>query len=749
MNTIDIIMFFISLIGIGVVIYFIYSTWSSSINWLTNILNIAPPKPCNGGCYNEQICDLNLNKCRKNCKEGESYYDIGSEGICCDNTTHEIVENVCTPKCPTGQIRCGSTDCLDPATDECVNDKICKKQFVAYKETETGGIIKKCCGKDNIGNQLYPKNGDCVFCLGTKCGSNCCPTIDGPDAKDINHPENKNPGSSCVSPDYCCNPKFIGKDDVTGKDVCCQTELCGDKCCSGNKSCNKNAVGGPKCQIKCGDSFCPDDSDLCVSNNGTLKCYPSTCKWEQTNYVPPAIYDKTGGVQKLRSVCLAGGNVITSQKPMVAVSGVNTIMSSDTSISLSATENNQRCKTVDACLGKIQQLGLEKTIYNDTLTIKDNNRCQGKVNCSNLLPTNDQLKTTYGYTRDANLDTNGYYNKTLCPAKKEDGADDVNCCYDRITKEFNGYVCPDNQLCYNDILSDAQYCYKKGSTTAASYNLNNCSNVVEPTIIKNTLTCNCPQGTHAGTKCQYSNATQCSNNGTVTSDKNDNFNCICSPGFTGINCQNIKILKESDLSLAGVLSGVCDWCHIVPGPGVSLTLNPDTSTREYKSETKLFGTVTVGATVLVKYTGKYKKGGTEFSFTGDVSLINCGLKLSGNFPTVTGTDNFVVKSSLFGVSAAVAVIGIPINLNVVAGTEVRYIDWDNNECPASDVKTTNYWKCSDPKFETCCSNNLTSWSNCAYDLSPCNRLSSNLSTDKPAFNKSIIQSSEGKGYYYV
>lgn len=730
------------------IIYYISNNFAVNTDWIKKFLNIETIKPCGGDCYNEQICDLKLNKCRKNCKDGESFYDIGTEGICCNNTTHEIIENICREKCPTGKIRCGNTDCLDPVNEQCVNGKICNNQYVANKETETGGIIKKCCGKDDIGNQLYPLNGDCVNCLGKKCGSNCCPTKDSSDAKDINHPENKHAGTQCVAPDYCCDPKFVGKDDVTGKEICCQNELCGTKCCSGNKKCNNIAVGGPKCQVKCGDEFCPDDSDLCVNNNGKLKCYPSSCKWEQTNYVPPAIYDKTGGVQKLRSVCLAGGNAITSENPMISISGINPNMSSDTSISLSATETNQRCKTIDACLGKIQQLGLEDTVYNDTLTIKDNNICQGKVNCSNLLPTMEELKTTYNYTQeDKRID--GYYDKTLCPAKKQDGTDDVNCCYDRVTKEFNGYVCPDNQLCYNDILTEQQYCYKKGYTNPSSYNLNNCNNVVEPTIIKNTLTCNCPKGTHAGTKCQFSNFTDCKNNGTVIVDeKTDKFSkCVCNPGFTGINCENIRILKVNEIQSylgGGVVSGICDGCHIVPGPGISLSLTPILSVS-YNNSNLYISTLPRGD-VIVDYTAKYKISGFEKTFSGRVTLKHCLQNYYGYFPQVSGTNNFVVQSAKYLVSAAIAVIGIPIDVNV-DGTK-RYLDWDGSDCPASDVKTTNWFRCSDSNAEKCCKNNLSASGYCDYLYSPCERKSDNLAGNTPALNKSIIESRGVGGYYY-
>lgn len=745
------------LLGGGYYLYENYGGFYGMLNFFTDLFNPAP-KPCGGDCYNNTICDLVLKKCRKNCKEGESFYDIGNEGICCNNTTHEIVNDVCTPKCAEGTTRCGSVNCVNPAEEECVDGKICNNQFVANKVTASGQIIKTCCGKDASGNQLFPKDGECVNCQGNKCGLNCCPTKDGPDAKDSYHPENKNPGTKCVQPDWCCNPKSVGKDDVTGKDVCCQNELCGDKCCSGNKTCNKNAPGGPKCQIKCGDDFCPVDTDLCVSNNGKTKCYPASCKWEQTNYIPPAIYDKTGGVQKLRSTCLVANNAITSDKPLVAMNGFP-IMKSDTSLSLSTKETNARCKTVDACLGKIQQSGLEDVIFLDTLSIKDN-KCEGKVNCSELLPSENELTSEFGYTQDANKQSDGFFAKTLCPAKKEDGTDDVNCCYDKTTKKFNGYVCPDNQLCYNDPLSDKQYCYKKGATQKANYNLNNCSGAVEPTIKKNKITCECPKGTHAGDQCQYNNVQHCNSNGKVE-DLDNNYPlkldaqglpiCKCNPGFVGDKCQDIKILKESDLGLLTYRSSICSNCQIMAGPGVTLTITPQTYTRLYPNTTDLY-TNTQGKDVVVDYKGTYMKNGQQFEFNGSVTYtraFSCG----GTYPTVTGTDNFVVSpGSGLPAKSGVAIIGIPVK--PAGGTltnagALRYLDWDEYDCPSGEIKTSGYWEVGDT-YERCCKSNVTSYGNCAYDVKPNKRDGSPYLTESnPALNKSIVQSLYGKGYYYA
>ena len=49
----------------------------------------------------------------------------------------------------------------------------------------------------------------------------------------------------------------------------------------------------------------------------------------------------------------------------------------------------------------------------------------------------------------------------------------------------------------------------------------------------------------------------------------------------------------------------------------------------------------------------------------------------------------------------------------------------------------------------CCKNNLSGSGYCAYDFSPCNtRISDNLNENKPALNKSIVESRGVGGYYY-
>ena len=105
MGTFEIVIYLIAIVVIIGVIIFIYNylsnQFTSIFNWGKNLFGLNPPKPCGGDCYNDQICDLQLNKCRQNCKTGETY-DTTAD-ICCNITTHEIIGKVCVPKCPSGQ----------------------------------------------------------------------------------------------------------------------------------------------------------------------------------------------------------------------------------------------------------------------------------------------------------------------------------------------------------------------------------------------------------------------------------------------------------------------------------------------------------------------------------------------------------------------------------------------------------------------------------------------------------------------
>lgn len=806
MGIIEIIFTLFSIVAIIVVIIVVYNYFSnmftSAFKWMGNIFGgINSVKPCGGDCYNDQICDEQINKCRKKCNTGETY-NTGAD-LCCNITTHEIINKVCVPKCPPGQQRCGNTNCIDPKTESCLDGQVCQNKFVLNT------MPKKCCGKENE-KQLYPnhKEGKCIDCPGKPCGSSCCPktedqakessSIFGPSAT------NKHPGTQCVNGIECCDPKFVGKDSNTGIEMCCQKELCGGKCCSGNRTCNKDANGNEVCQIKCGNEFCPDDSDLCVDNNGTSKCYPSSCKWGQSNYEPPPVYDKTGNVQKLNSVCNVIG--LDELKPKIAVSSITNNMTSKTTIDLDDDETNERCKTLDACLGKIQQSGLEdlkfKSINSQTINASGDGMCSGDINCSKLLPTMDKLKTIYKHSIP--------YKETSCPAKNKDGKDDTNCCYHKGMQDktledgqFNGYVCPEGAQCYNGADNDTQsnnnqYCYKSGNTDNKNYNLGLCSFVTAPTIENNKISCICPEF-YKGKRCQFDDINTCRGQGEVMTDKNDNPICICDAGYTGTNCENIIILKETDIqrSVGGVISAFCNGCHIVGGPGVLNLKLVAVKGDQYQGSNLYIGWSSQsingrkkGAGLEVHYSAKYKKRientikdekgviiskkleWIELPFSGKITLTHCTDLSYGYYPQVLGgTDNYVVQSASFGGfdyyrrefgggSAAVVVLGIPVlddvmKTRIFSGKEIRYLDWDNYDCGGDEPITTKYSgfkEChDDPDREKCCPSNKSYYGFCDYTFSPCGdaRKGIHLSKSNPAFNKSIVQSKGVGGYYYA
>lgn len=105
MGIIEIIFTLFSIVAIIVVIIVVYNYFSnmftSAFKWMGNIFGgINSVKPCGGDCYNDQICDEQINKCRKKCNTGETY-NTGAD-LCCNITTHEIINKVCVPKCPQG-----------------------------------------------------------------------------------------------------------------------------------------------------------------------------------------------------------------------------------------------------------------------------------------------------------------------------------------------------------------------------------------------------------------------------------------------------------------------------------------------------------------------------------------------------------------------------------------------------------------------------------------------------------------------
>ena len=646
---------------IGGIIYFIWPYIKPLWNY------IFPPAPlqCGGQCNNDTICNNQTNMCEKDC-HGKKLWNIGG-GICCDtegaSVTEEIVGNLCLKKCEPGTSRCGTT-CFTNNEEVCVNNKVCNIRLAVTSQDSSGRVTQQCCDIVD-GKQTFPLNGKCVSCPDSrKCGNNCCPSIVDEKPIDVFHRDNSHPGSQCVAPDgaqFCCDPKYVGKDSDTGIETCCQQELCGGKCCSGtNKKCNFYAVGGPTCQVSCGDGskriFCPDSSDLCVIDSYYgPQCYPKSCKWEQNMYVPNAVYDNTNGTGKnaqIIPVCSYKNNSPYTDLPNVAVNNMGLDLKSDTIIRLKPEELRPTCKSLQACIGKIQEAGMEHVEHNNKLIITDytdpetkfnTTVCSGQSNCNILLPSLDQLSgkdQSYinrggrVYRQDATKDITGYYKKTSCPAKNLGGTDSENCCYNPGDRTFNGYVCPDSQQCYLG-KDNIHHCYDLNTIQQpTNYNLMNCNSHGNIKISNNTISCTCDKG-YDGTSCQWSDIKECSNNGTVTAPINDVPVCKCNAGYEGSNCNTVIIVPDIDYNDSVYSNSWFYELYVLPGPGITLSLRINTILGTNDKGGGHFERKDFGASLIsISYTAYYNKGGfNNLSTSGDIEYS------FGAFGTFTLTVN--------------------------------------------------------------------------------------------------------------
>lgn len=690
----------------GIIGYVLYLLWPS-ITSIWNYFVPPAPKPCGGSCPPEYICKDN--RCIKDCKT-KKYWPIGGDGICCDTegatSTEEIVNNECLKKCSPGSSRCGR-DCYMISEETCIGDKICKIGYVASKQESSGRISDKCCERNEKGEQTFPLSGECVVCQPSrKCGRNCCPSITDGSPIDPGHINNPNPGSQCVDPSgaqFCCNPDFVGIDSNTGVETCCPQELCGGMCCSGNRKCNKKAVGGPKCQVSCGDGskqvFCSDASSLCVNDEYFgAQCYPKACGWGRTMYVPNAVYDNTSGTgvnARIIPVCSYDNKLGYDDLPNLAVSdmGEGQPLKSDTIIELDPKEDRSLCKSLPACLGKIQEKGMEHVIHNNELRIMDYTDpksqvnikvCKGQSNCSQLLPTLEELsgkdRSYRGqvYRQDANKNiTTGYYDKTSCPAKDVGGNDSLSCCYNPVDRTFNGKVCPDSQQCYMGAVGGVHHCAYPGMP-ARTYNLDNCNGKGKLNINKNDITgCKCDVG-YAGKSCQYSDANSCNSNGIVSHDKvTDVPICTCNDGYEGSNCGTVTKITPVTENY-GYNHQVL---HIIAGPGLTFknysvftidaTDENARCTERLTANTKSmsFGRCNILTTKLyVIINASYNKGGkTSLTLKAEVSVQIA--EFQGFTPVVlsgydSGRENYTVRKAEYDTfgrgTPAVIKLGIPL-----------------------------------------------------------------------------------------
>ena len=493
-------------------------------------------------CSNGKVYDQSIQTCRINCEKDNLTY-FSKIDKCCDTETTEYVDTItgCMKKCDTDKKRCGY-DCYDPVYNECTTKdvQICPNSLVRhYKDINSGSTITECCGKvNNI--QTYPVLNDttgdeeCKTCQFTVCGNQCCPDPKSTNQIDPFNTENIHAGEICLENKACCNIKYIGVDDLTGKSVCCQTELCNEKCCSGSKVCNpdKNI-----CEIKCGDSYCTN-TEICLIDNGIPSCVPVGCQWDRTNYEPKSV--NTSNPSDLYPtnnipLCKTANQGVHDPYWVVSDKTSSNLLSK---VSIPLLDSNPKCNTSASCNLKISEKSLEQIVYKDGSGMI-NKYCTADANCSKLLPTYDQIKKSY--TSDTSNAVNDYYNKTSCPLKDSNGNDTLQCCIDPVSKEFSGLVCPQSQICYNDNSSDKNYlCYNVNDNSSIPKSLNNCNNngTVNATSIKNNLYCQCKTG-YKGATCQYSNLITCSGNGIV----DDNGNCVCAIGYGNVPGKSLCSLK--------------------------------------------------------------------------------------------------------------------------------------------------------------------------------------------------------------
>ena len=674
--------YLITFVVLGLLIWAVWPYISSLLYYIFPQLKPPPPPPlpC-GGCYNGKICDQKIGsgKCRESCEAyGESYHIDGD--LCYDPIKEDVIKYgdfyVVVQKCDPNKSRCGIY-CITNGEQECLpGEQICQKEYIAVSPINGD---KKCCELID-GIQTIPSNGNCLKCKNI-CGDNCCDLKDDKPLDRL-HSNNEHPGMFCTQTNYCCDPDYIGLDDVTLTSKCCQKELCGDgsnkRCCSGDRICNKDAAGGAKCQVKCGNNFCDSSSDICArDNNNNSFCAPN-CLWDQVMYIPFSVYDKTNistdprteSPPKIKAVCLPNNQTINDEKPGVVVSDVGINLRSTTSVDLLSSEKNDRCKTIQACIGKIQGLGLEDAFYDNTAYSNIAGKCVGTSNCSQMLPSLEKLNS--GFTYPSSFDKSGYYSRTICPAKNKDGKDGANCCYNYSDHKFNGKVCPDNTACYFDPLNNRNHLCLSGADGGK------CNNNGVPSVKGNDISCTCNKG-HIGKSCQYNDSNTCNSNGEVSTTADDKPICKCNPGYTGNTCLTLIKLNQSDLESIGPTESAFQYLYIKAGPGITFkTIGPSDPriTRTVSTNTNgvsIFGPT--DATIVIVYYGSielyvsyiasYKTNGTTMNFSGSISLP---LKpLEGTEPVMTncGTNNYVSSSAAIatlstGAKPAKVILGIPI-----------------------------------------------------------------------------------------
>lgn len=464
-----------------------------------------------GGIYIYKQYTFNSNSSSSTkCSEGK-IYDTTFEkclSICPEKQEHKNGSDECTLICEDGTTLCGKTECIDKFYT-CVSDKKCLNTNVR-SYTDTDGIVKNECCPIIDGKQTVPKGTigrqTCEKCLFNVCGDKCCPNDDDINKVDPFNPDNKHPGSRCLSKDgiysSCCDPKHDA-----GDGVCCQTDLCDGKCCADTETCNPLTQ---KCSVKCGDKFC-DDDEFCSTFSGTPTCKLRTCNWDNVIYTPPIVtsyglnkdkfpfYNNTeNSIDYKLPTCRSSDKKVDPLWLISNPQGAYNLSSKITQNLIPSTKFGKECENEENCISKIYQFGVDKVRPSYI-----NGACTADVNCKTSLPSLDK------FTKDG------------CPIKLVNNISSQQCCIDPTNiqlSKFNGQVCEDGMSCFVDGLTNKCYSYNQ-TTDSNKY----CNNGVVDRVESNKLICKC-NPPYIGDRCQYSDAITCKGKGTV--DYFGNCNCL-------------------------------------------------------------------------------------------------------------------------------------------------------------------------------------------------------------------------------
>lgn len=351
---------------------------------------------------NEEGCGgLCMNPDTQQCINGKIYNNDkvcdSSKAITCEKNKHCNYNKDSCIDCPENQVVCGVNNTCCAAGEYCSADGKCSK--CDPKDKITCG--NTCCNK---GTQQCSTDNKCIDCAQALCqGKTCC----------------KN-DETCM-PDASCCPSDHSYDNNT---KCCATKLCGDKCCGNGQEC----VNG-KCMIKCGSSYCDNDTQTCnnVIYNGVKKyvCTTRNCEWDSLNYTPMNINSKNGPIK----VCQRDGNIPTYYaSKQVDMSSLYRTAKDHENISPDAAKRGVHCHAND-CFYRLAEHAAQNYEYNE-----DTKECIGTFDCN--VELQDKL--------------------TTCPF------DNVNqCCSDK--NGFTGQVCKDGQICDNGVCGYGYNCTKEGT----------------------------------------------------------------------------------------------------------------------------------------------------------------------------------------------------------------------------------------------------------------------------------------------